>query len=243
MQVILLERIEKLGNMGDVVNVKPGFARNYLLPQKKALRASKDNLAYFEEQRAQLEADNQERMGDAEKIAKQLDGMTLVVIRQAGDSGQLYGSVSGRDVTTELRNQDIPIEKGMVAIDQPIKEIGVHPVRIALHPEVSVTIQVNVARSDEEAEVQLERHKAGEEIVAEEIAEEATAPVDEGTEEAPEVEAVFEEGAAPEAEEIDAEAAAEEIVAAAEGEDAETPAEETAGDADRDSGDGDENKD
>jgi len=152
--LILLERVEKLGQMGQIVKVKPGFARNYLLPQKKALRATKENLAYFETQRAQLEANNLERKSEAEQIGGKLDGVAVVLVRQAGESGQLYGSVLSRDIAEAVTRAGFTIEKHQVVLDRPIKTLGVHPVRVALHPEVSVTVRVNVAQSEEEARMQ-----------------------------------------------------------------------------------------
>jgi len=157
MEIILLERVEKLGQIGDVVKVKPGFARNYLLPQKKALRATKANLAVFEKQRAQIEANNLKLKGEAEKIAGRMDDVHIVVIRQAGDTGQLYGSVSARDIAEALTAAGYTISRGQVAIEHPIKTLGLEKVRIRLHPEVSVIVTVNVARSAEEAEMQRER--------------------------------------------------------------------------------------
>jgi large subunit ribosomal protein L9 len=153
-ELILLERVEKLGQMGQVVKVKPGFARNYLLPQKKALRATKENLTYFEGQRAQLEANNLQRKGEATEIAGKLEGLTVVIIRQAGESGQLYGSVSARDIAEAVTEAGFTIEKRQVVLDRPIKNLGLHPVRVALHPEISVTVTANVAQSAEEAEMQ-----------------------------------------------------------------------------------------
>jgi large subunit ribosomal protein L9 len=153
-EVILLERIERLGQMGQVVKVRPGFARNFLLPQKKALRATKDNLAYFEKQRVQLEAANLKRRSEAEEVAKKLEGLKVVVIRQAGESGQLYGSVSARDIADAVAEAGFTIEKRQVVLDRPIKSLGLNPVRIVLHPEVSVGISANVAQSAEEAEMQ-----------------------------------------------------------------------------------------
>lgn len=157
MEIILLERVEKLGQIGDVVRVKPGFARNYLLPQKKALRATKANLAVFEKQRAQIEANNLQAKGEAEQVAGRMDDVNIVVIRQAGDSGQLYGSVSARDIAEGLTEAGYTVSRGQVAIEQPIKTLGLEKVRIRLHPEVSVTVTVNVARSAEEAEMQRQR--------------------------------------------------------------------------------------
>jgi len=152
--LILLERVEKLGQMGQLVKVKPGFARNYLLPQKKALRATKENLAYFESQRAQLEANNLHRKSEATEIGGKLEGLRVVVIRQAGESGQLYGSVSARDIAEAVSEAGFTIEKRQVVLERPIKSLGLHSVRIVLHPEVSVPITTNVAQSAEEAEMQ-----------------------------------------------------------------------------------------
>ncbi len=154
MDVILLQRIEKLGQMGEVVKVKPGFARNYLLPQKKALRATDANRARFEKQRAQLEAINLTRRQEAEKISGKVDGLTVVIIRQAGETGHLYGSVSPRDVAAAATAGGVTIDRAQVLMDRPIKMLGLHPVRVALHPEVVVTITANVAKSEEEAEIQ-----------------------------------------------------------------------------------------
>ena len=154
MEVILLERVEKLGGIGDVVTVKNGFARNYLLPRKKALRANEANRKVFEANRAKIEADNAERRSDAEKAAKGVDGKTVKLIRQASNTGQLYGSVSARDIVEALEGEGAKVTKSQVVLDRPIKAIGMHEIRIALHPEVAVTVKVNVARSPEEAELQ-----------------------------------------------------------------------------------------
>jgi large subunit ribosomal protein L9 len=156
MEVILMERIEKLGQMGDVVSVKPGFARNYLLPQKKALRATKSNMARFETQRAQLEAENLTRREEAQRVAKDLEGMTVVLIRQAGESGQLYGSVNSRDVAEAVTAAGVTVERSQIDLGAVIKALGLHKVRVQLHPEVAVTVTANVARSEEEAKVQIE---------------------------------------------------------------------------------------
>ena len=153
-ELILLERVEKLGQMGQVVNVKPGFARNYLLPQKKALRATKENLAYFESQRVQLEANNLQRKAEATEVGAKIEGVTVVIVRQAGESGQLYGSVSSRDIADAVSEAGFTIEKRQVVLDRPIKNLGLHPVKVVLHPEVSVTVTANVAQSAEEAEMQ-----------------------------------------------------------------------------------------
>ena len=154
MQVILLERVAKLGQMGEVVNVKDGFARNFLLPQGKALFASKANLAAFEGQKAHLEARNLESKAEAEKLAEKLDGQKFVVIRQASDGGSLYGSVSTRDAADAARDGGFEVDRRQVALSAPIKELGLHEVIVTLHPEVEATITLNVARSAEEAELQ-----------------------------------------------------------------------------------------
>ncbi len=154
MNVILLERVEKLGAIGDVVSVKAGFARNFLLPRKKALRANDANRKVFEANRSQIEADNAARRKDAETDSKGIDGKSVTLIRQASNTGQLYGSVSARDIIDALGADGAKVAKNQVVLDRPIKAIGVTDVRIALHPEVSVTIKVNVARSPEEADLQ-----------------------------------------------------------------------------------------
>src|SRR5213075_791984 len=154
MEIILLERVEKLGGIGDVVKVKNGFARNYLLPNKKALRANDANRKLFEVNRARIEEDNAAKRSDAEKASKGVDGKTVELIRQASNVGHLYGSVSARDIVDALEGVGAHVAKSQVVLDRPIKAIGVHEVRIALHPEVSVTVKVNVARSPEEADLQ-----------------------------------------------------------------------------------------
>lgn len=154
MQVILLERIEKLGQMGDVVNVKPGYARNYLLPEKKAMRATEENRRYFDKQRAQLEAANLEARQEAEGVSAKMVGLSVILIRQAGEAGQLYGSVNARDVADAVTEAGFTITRQQVHLAPPIKYIGVHNVRVDLHAEVSVAVKVNVARSAEEAEIQ-----------------------------------------------------------------------------------------
>ncbi len=153
-ELILLQRVEKLGQMGQLVKVRPGFARNYLLPQKKALRATKENLAYFESQRAQLEANNLQRKSEATEIGGKLEGLTVVIVRQAGESGQLYGSVSARDIADAVTEAGFTIEKRQVVLERPIKTLGLHPLKIVLHPEVSLTVTANVAQSAEEAQMQ-----------------------------------------------------------------------------------------
>jgi large subunit ribosomal protein L9 len=160
MQVILLERIAKLGQMGDEVTVKTGYARNFLLPQGKALRANAANREVFEAQRAELEQRNEERKSDAEKIKANLDGNTYMLIRSAGQTGQLYGSVSTRDVSAALEESGFKVTRNMVNMPTPIKVIGIHELSVNLHPEVEATISVNVARSEDEAE----RQAAGEDL-------------------------------------------------------------------------------
>ncbi len=154
MEVVLLERVEKLGQMGDVVNVKDGYARNYLLPQSKALRATKTNLAHFETQRAQLEARNLELKKEAEAVAEKLDGNQFIVIRSASEAGSLYGSVTTRDVAEAATEGGYTVDRRQVVLDRPVKELGLHGIKVVLHPEVSADITVNVARSAEEAELQ-----------------------------------------------------------------------------------------
>jgi large subunit ribosomal protein L9 len=160
MQIILLERIGRLGQMGDVVKVRDGFARNFLLPQGKALRATKENMTRFETERSQLEASNLNRRQEAEAVAKKLNGLSFVVIRQAGDTGQLYGSVSTRDISDAVTAGGFTIDRVQVLLDRPIKNLGLHDVRVSLHPEVEIKVAVNVARTQEEAE----RQAAGEDV-------------------------------------------------------------------------------
>jgi large subunit ribosomal protein L9 len=162
MEVILLQRIEKLGQMGQTVKVKAGYARNYLLPRRKAIRATDDNKAKFEKQRAQLEATNLAKRTEAEAISGKVEGLTVVIIRQAGETGQLYGSVSARDIATAATKAGVTIDRNQILMDRPLKDLGLHPIRVALHPEVVVNITANVAKSEEEAELQL---KAGHAIV------------------------------------------------------------------------------
>jgi large subunit ribosomal protein L9 len=180
MDVILLERIEKLGQMGDVVTVKPGYARNFLLPQKKALRATDENRSHFESQRAQLEAENLKRRQEAEAVASKIEDLDVILIRQAGDSGQLYGSVSARDISDSVTELGVTIGRGQVLLDRAIKELGLHPIRISLHPEVSVELTVNVARTEDEAATQREHGQSITQIAEEaEAAENAVALADE----------------------------------------------------------------
>ena len=187
MEVILLERIEKLGQMGDVVKVKDGFARNFLLPQKKALRASEDNLAYFEKEKVTLEANNLKQKQEAEVILTKLDDFNLIIIRQAGETGQLYGSVNTNDVKTSLNENGFVVEKNQIKLDKPIKELGIHKVSVKLHPEVQAIISVIVSRTESEAETLIK----GDEIKIENeenLISEDTINLEE----------VFEEGAVPE---------------------------------------------
>ena len=154
MEVILLERVEKLGHIGDIVTVKNGFARNYLLPNKKALRSNAANLKLFEANKAKIVADNEAKKGDAEKSAKSIDGTSVTLIRQSSNTGQLYGSVAVRDIVEALEADGAKVTKSQVVLDKPIKAIGLYDVRVQLHPEVAVTVKVNVARSPEEADLQ-----------------------------------------------------------------------------------------
>ncbi|MEO1556293.1 MAG: 50S ribosomal protein L9 [Pseudomonadota bacterium] len=169
MQVILLERVAKLGQMGDVVDVKSGYARNFLLPQKKALTASKANIAHFETQKAQLEANNLETKKEAEALGAKLNGQQFIVIRQASDGGNLYGSVTTRDVAEVATSEGFTVDRKQVVIPTPIKELGLHDADVVLHPEVTATVQLNVARSAEEAELQASG-KSIQELAAEEEA-------------------------------------------------------------------------
>ncbi len=177
MEVVLLERVEKLGQMGEVVRVKDGYARNYLLPQRKALRASKANLARFEEQRAQLEANNLARREEAQKAAAKMQDVSVTILRQASETAALYGSVSTRDIATALTAAGYTIDRAQVLLDRPIKNLGIYKVRVSLHPEVSIEASVNVARSAAEAEMQA----AGVNPVAEAFFEEGAEPADEET--------------------------------------------------------------
>lgn len=170
-ELILLQRVEKLGQMGEVVKVKPGFARNYLLAQKKAIRASKDNVTKFEQQRSQLEAQNLKRREEAERVAERVGGLSVVIIRQAGESGSLYGSVSSRDIAEACTAAGLSINRQQVILNQPIKTLGLTGVRVVLHPEVAMTVTANVARSAEEATKQARGERVtGTEEAAEETA-------------------------------------------------------------------------
>jgi large subunit ribosomal protein L9 len=192
MDVILLERIEKLGQMGDVVSVKAGYARNYLLPQKKALRATRENMSHFESRRAQLEADNLERRHEAQLVAGKADGVQVILIRQASEGGQLYGSVTVRDIAEAVTEAGFTIERRQVALDRPIKTLGLHPVRVRLHPEVSITVVANVAPSRDEAEAQA-RAAMGGEVGAGEEGIPGTTPEDQAEVAAPASEAAVDE--------------------------------------------------
>jgi len=229
MDVILLERVEKLGAIGDVVTVKNGFARNYLLPNKKALRANESNRKLFEANRAKIETDNADKRTEAEAASKGIEGKTVKLIRQASNTGQLYGSVSARDIVDALEADGAKVTKSQVVLDRPIKAIGLHEVRIALHPEVSVAVKVNVARSPEEAELQaqgvdimasmFERDNAGFTEAFDPNAEPGVLAVEAETGEAAPTEAVAEAEAA-ESEVAEAEEAPAADEAAADGEEA-----------------------
>jgi len=184
MQVILLERVEKLGQMGDEVKVKDGFARNYLLPKKKALRATANNRKFFETQKAQLEARNLERKAEAQAVATKLEGKAFMLLRQAGDRGQLYGSVSPRDIADVISAGGFSVSRTQVPLDKAIKMIGLTPVTVVLHPEVRVNVTLNIARNEDEAE----RQARGEDVLAEATEEEEVLEA---------AESVFEEGAGP----------------------------------------------
>lgn len=189
MEIILLERIRKLGQMGEIVTVKDGFARNYLIPQGKALRANEMNRQRFETERAQLEARNLEAKGEAEKVGEKLDGESFIAIRQAGDTGQLYGSVSSRDIADLITENGFHVERNQVLLDRPIKVLGVQTVTVSLHPEVEVNVDINVARSEEEAARQAkgedvtlgagDEDEADDTLAVEEIFEDGALPVEE----------------------------------------------------------------
>src|SRR2546423_10115403 len=184
MQVVLLERVEKLGQIGDVVKVKDGFARNYLLPKKKALRATKANLAYFETQRVQLEARNLEQKKEAGQVSGKLEGKIFVMLRQASDRGGLYGSVSPRDISDAITAGGFSVARTQVPLDKAIKTIGMHEIFVVLHPEVRIAVTMNVARTEDEAE----RQARGEDVLAEQVEEQEVVA---------NAEALFEEGAGP----------------------------------------------
>ena len=186
LEVILLQRVDKLGQMGDTVRVKPGYARNFLLPQGKALRANKANKAQFETQRARLEATNVERRAEAEQVAKRVGDLAVVIIRQAGESGGLYGSVSARDVADACEAGGLKVTRQQVVLQHPIKTLGLSKVRVVLHPEVTMPVTVNVARSPEEADKQARGERVGR-AADDEAADAEAAP------------ALFDEGVEPEA--------------------------------------------
>ena len=190
MQVILLERVEKLGQMGDEVKVRDGFARNYLLPKKKALRATEANRKYFDNQKAQLEARNLERKAEAEAVSAKLEGKSFVLLRSAGDRGQLYGSVSPRDIADAISEGGFSVNRTQVPLDKAIKTIGLFETAVVLHPEVRVNVTINVARTEDEAE----RQARGEDVLAEPAEEEEVKA---------EAESIFEEGAEPKPEEAE----------------------------------------
>ena len=205
MQIILLERVEKLGNIGDVVTVKDGYARNFLLPGKKALRSNEANRKVFEANRARIEADNASRRDEAETQGKSVDGMSVVLIRASSNSGQLNGSVAVRDIVDSLNEQGAKVTRSMVVLERPIKTVGVFDVRVSLHPEVAVTIKVNVARSPDEADQQaagvdvlaamFDTDTAGFTEAFDPNAEPGTIPVDDTAEAAPAAEAAAEDEA------------------------------------------------
>lgn len=217
MQIILLERVEKLGQMGDVVTVKDGYARNFLLPGKKALRATKENQKVFDSQKKEIEASSLKAKKEADGVAKKMEGVSITLLRQAGETGQLYGSVSSRDIAAALGEEGFKVARNQVTLDKPIKEIGISAVTVRLHPEVSVSVKVNTARSVEEAEMQA---KSGSAVSAEEIFE--TKELAEAAEEAIQDAEAEESGTGDEA--------ADEVSAKAETP-ADAEAEEPAGDA------------
>ena len=178
MEVILLERIEKLGQMGDVVSVRPGFARNYLLPQKKALRATAENKESFESQRTQLETTNLELKNEADSISKKIDGLSVTIVRQASDNDQLYGSVTVRNIAQAITESGFTVDSKQVQMARPIKTVGIHDIIVKLHPEVSVKVSANVARSEEEAIIQTDDSTTEEEL---EIDTESNEDLDENT--------------------------------------------------------------
>ena len=195
-QVILLERVDSLGEMGDVVTVKPGYARNFLLPQKKALRASKDNIAYFEAQKKNIKAESDKKKKDAEKMAKKVDGIIVALIRQASEAGHLFGSVNARDIAEAAANKSgESITKQMVELNQNYKTVGLFPVEVVLHPEVKTEITVNIARTEEEAEIQ---EKTGKALIADNAQDEpkkAKSNVDDQNEPEKNLEGVLEDDA------------------------------------------------
>ncbi len=231
MEIILLERVEKLGGIGDVVTVKDGYARNFLLPNKKALRANEANKKVFEANRAKIEADNEAKRKDAESASKNVDGKQIVLIRAASNAGQLYGSVTVRDIVEGLNADGADITKKMIILERPIKTLGVFDVKVVLHPEVSITVQVNVARSDDEAELQ----KDGVDVIAQmfedeqaEIAAAAIEQAEEAEVAADEAEEAEKERLAKLQEEAEEARAAEAAVEGDDGLSGEAPAEDSA---------------
>ncbi|HEX2753457.1 MAG TPA: 50S ribosomal protein L9 [Alphaproteobacteria bacterium] len=160
MQVILLQRVENLGQMGDVVTVRSGYARNFLLPRQKALRATKENVSHFEAQKKDLEAQNLKRREEAEKVSVKMDGLKIALIRQASEAGHLYGSVTARDIADGVSDKGFKIDRSQVNMDRAYKTLGLFPIKVALHPEVTVEITINIARSEDEAKIQEERGEA-----------------------------------------------------------------------------------
>ena len=205
MEIILLERVEKLGQMGDVVNVKPGFARNFLLPKGKALRASKANLARFETERAQLESANLERRNEAQAVAEKMDGLTVVIIRAASEGGQLYGSVNSRDIADAVTAAGFTVDRNQVIMERPVKSIGIFEYRLRLHPEVTVAVSLNIAQSEEEAQAQADRVARGEPAVMTAAEQDAIIAAEQAREQS---DAIAAAAAEAEAEEADADAAA-----------------------------------
>jgi len=182
--VILLERVENLGHMGQVVKVRPGYARNFLLPEKKALRATKDNLKYFESQRVHLEANNLRLKTEAEQVGTKMAGLSVVMLRQAGETGQLYGSVSARDVSDAITASGFTVERRQVVLDHAIKTLGLHSVKVALHPEVALIVTVNIAQSADEAAAQARGMSPAEIAAAADAEDEVDEPVEEADAEA-----------------------------------------------------------
>ena len=191
MEVILLERIEKLGQMGDLVTVKPGYARNYLLPNRKAMRATEANRQRFETERTQLEAENLDRRGEAEAVAAKMDNVSVIMVRQAGDTGQLYGSVNARDIAQAVTAEGFTVDRRQIALGHVIKALGIHSADVILHPEVAIPVKVNVARSEEEAKLQAQGIDVTDTDLDEQDEDEARADAEE----------MFEEGGEPVAEE------------------------------------------
>ncbi|MDR2902598.1 MAG: 50S ribosomal protein L9 [Lactobacillales bacterium] len=185
MEIILLERIDRLGQMGDIVTVKNGYAHNYLLPQKKALRKTKDNMAYFESKRKEYEAHNLKLKSEAEDLSKKMEGLSVVIIRQAAETGQLYGSVTVRDIADAISEAGFKVERRQIDLNQPIKNIGVFDIALVLHPDVSQNVRVNIARTADDAKKAEKKHMAKGEKEEVAVAEVTAAPAEETTEEKP----------------------------------------------------------